>query len=65
MEEEISPTVSLHKFIAVCQTDEQREQLRLAILSGGPDCDLDAKDERGYSALHWAGIVVFSCFLGF
>ena len=55
MEEEISPTISLHRFIAVCKTDEQVEQLRLAILSGGSEFDLAKTDDKGYSALHWAG----------
>jgi len=55
MEEEISPTIPLHRFIAVAKTDDQVEQLRLAILQGG-EYDLNEIDQRGYSSLHWAGI---------
>ena len=47
------------------QTDDQVEQLRLAILQGG-EYDLNEIDQRGYSSLHWAGIgllIMYDSFL--
>ena len=47
------------------QTDDQVEQLRLAILQGG-EYDLNEIDQRGYSSLHWAGIgllIIYDSFM--